>query len=319
MGVGDIAAVSIGEPAVRCERSPSVVDLEKTVTKSPRFEMLPEPDEFEPPRQGWRFAFPALMLLCVVGMVCFIAFGPHPVSPWIWMPPIMGTISALFGMVNIGAEPTRRKRIEYLARIDGDRTPEASPGRSTSHGLEDRQRRIAGVQEALGRLDREWLDYEMDWAAYSLTKPLLHVGDVPQTLAYNEALYELRELAAGLTDESTTAQVGAAERAADRALRAWDVANDHARAVGVEDRSPSERRALRRLHHLVNTLADPSTPQAMWGELIDGIDVQITNLKTVAMSWSHLLRLPQLESGQFVHALEQRAASLNNAEGQGSR
>jgi hypothetical protein len=159
----------------------------------------------------------------------------------------------------------------------------------------DRARRITGVQDAVAQLDAEWLAYEHDLEAYYLTKPVLRDLGVAETAAYRTALYELRNLAEMLSDSSTGPELDAAERAADAALLAWGAANDHARAVGVSDRSPTERAALRRLHALVGQLADPSTPKVMWASLVDAISREMGKLSTVPTSWDHLSRVPALE------------------------
>lgn len=159
----------------------------------------------------------------------------------------------------------------------------------------DRARRISGVHDAVAQLDAEWLAYEQDLEAYYLTKPVLRDLGVAETAAYRSALYDLRNLAEMLSDSSTGPELDAAERAAEAALLAWGAANDHAFAVGVSDRSPTERAALRRLHALVGQLADPSTPKVMWSSLVDAISREMGKLSTVPTSWDHLSRVPALE------------------------
>lgn len=173
-----------------------------------------------------------------------------------------------------------------------------APETDTDHLGEAKQKRavrIAGVQAALAQLDAEWLSYEMDLDAYYLTKPLLRDPAVAQTAAYRSALYELRTLAEGLGKSSTVAELDEAEQAAEAALMAWGAANDHALAIGLSDRSPTERAALRRLHALTAQLADPSTPKPMWPSLIDTITREMSKLTTVPASWDHLSRVPALE------------------------
>lgn len=166
-------------------------------------------------------------------------------------------------------------------------------------------RRVADVRAVLERLESEWLAYELNWEAYCLTKPLLRDNDVAETKAYNDAMFDLRERSAALAGQVTEGQLQAAEDAAEAAMRAWDMANDHARAIGIDDRSLIERRALRRLHSLVNQLADPGTPRAMRGELIDGIAVQLTQLSTVPIAWTQIVKLPEIQAGEHIQAIEQ--------------
>ncbi|SIJ22479.1 Uncharacterised protein [Mycobacteroides abscessus subsp. abscessus] len=173
-------------------------------------------------------------------------------------------------------------------------------------------RRIAGVREALTQLDSDWLAYETDTEAFYLTKPILRDIDVPQTGAYRDALYELRELVEELGDSATDQQISRAEAAAHRALKAWDEANDYALSVGVTDRSPVEQRALRRLYSLVGQLVTLSTPEAMWPQLIDAVQAQLDKLKTVPVDWSHIAQLPALESAPRLRAIRQRIESAGS-------
>ena len=171
---------------------------------------------------------------------------------------------------------------------------------SDQHGVEERAqqnrtRRVAGVHAALAQLDAEWLAYTLDTTAYYLTKPVLRDRDTPQTAAYQHALFELRERADGLNDQSSDNQIAAAETAADTALHAWAAADDHALTVGVSDRSPTERAALRRLHALVSQLSDPSTPRPMRSTIVEKICIEMDKLTTVPTSWEHLAALPALE------------------------
>lgn len=160
---------------------------------------------------------------------------------------------------------------------------------------EQNKKRIAEVRAALIQLDAEWLAYEQDLEAYYLTKPVLRDLNVPEIAAYRAALYDLREQAEALTDSASAREINAAEHAAEVALLAWGAANDHAAAIGVSDRSPTERVALRRLHALVSQLAHPSTPKPMWASITDAITREMTKLTTVPTSWNHLLSLPALE------------------------
>lgn len=171
---------------------------------------------------------------------------------------------------------------------------------SDQHGVGARAKqrqagRIAGVHASLAQLDAEWLAYTLDTTAYYLTKPVLRDRDTPQTAAYQRALYELRDHAEGLSDQSSDNQIAAAEAAADTALHAWAAADDHALAVGVSDRSPTERAALRRLHALVSQLSDPGTPRPMRSTIIEKICSEMDKLTTVPTSWEHLAALPALE------------------------
>lgn len=158
------------------------------------------------------------------------------------------------------------------------------------------ERRAAAVRAAVEQLDAEWLSYELDLEAYFLTKPILRDGTVEQTAAYNAALFELRELAGGLAADSSEQQVCAAEDAAETALVAWGLASDHAAQVGISDRSPVERAALRRVHGLVGQLTDPGTPREMWSNLSRQIERELGKLTTVRVPWRDLQMHPAIAS-----------------------
>lgn len=180
--------------------------------------------------------------------------------------------------------------------------PATDPAETPAHdslaaARQRRTERITAVHDALAQLDAEWLSYEIDLEAYYLTKPVLHDASVPETATYQSALYELRELAGGLGHGSNLAEIAAAERAAETALLAWGTANDHAAAVGLTDRPPTERAALKRLYALTGQLADLATPKPMWPSLIAAITREMNKLanSTIAVSWEHLARVPELE------------------------
>lgn len=218
-------------------------------------------------------------------------------------PSLTGTV--LTAAIALGTErtihtitrPPRSRLLDQPADIRA--LPPVSSGTAATHdGTDNRERnnkRIAEVRAALAQLDAEWLAYEQDLEAYYLTKPVLRDLNVPETAAYRAALYDLRDQAETLTDSASAREITAAEHAAEVALLAWGAANDHAAAIGVSDRSPTERAALRRLHALVSQLAHPSTPKPMWTSITEAITREMTKLTTVPTSWNHLLRLPALE------------------------
>lgn len=205
----------------------------------------------------------------------------------------------------IPAEPAATERFHLVDDPDLDLTPTPTFDPDPPEDG-DRARRISEIHEALKRLDWEWAQYEMDWDEYSLKKPLLHTADVPQTQAYNDALFEFRDLANALTPASTEEQITTAEEMGERALLAWDIANKHAEEVGLNQYSLLEARALRQLNALVNQLASPSTPEAMWPALIDKIDTHLKQLKKVNISWKTINALPEIEAGPRLKAIEQR-------------
>lgn len=163
--------------------------------------------------------------------------------------------------------------------------------------------RISAVHDAVKRLDDEWLEYTLDLEAYFLTKPTLRDPSVRAVHVYQDALFTLRELADDLGESPSDEELTAAENAADIALAAWDVANDHALSVGVTELSPVERNALRRIHGLAAQLCDTSTPAEMWSSLTRAIRREMDKLVTVKVDLSDLNKVPMLEK-RMLAALE---------------
>jgi hypothetical protein len=276
-----------------------------------------------------RAALGVLVLVCSVYLVLFVTAKAFPTDQgrvFAWLGEVLtemrdgfGHLAALGGtpspltaaIVGVGAVVGGNvlrsvPRLLDRSRVDRDLSLAektllrrlAAAGEPLDDGAAnacDRARRISGVYDAVAQLDAEWLAYEHDLEAYYLIKPVLRDLGVAETAAYRSALYDLRNHADMLSDRSTGQELDAAERAADAALLAWAVANDHALAVGLSDRSPTERTALRRLHALVGQLADPSTPKVMWSSLVDAISREMGKLNTVPTSWDHLSRVPALE------------------------
>jgi hypothetical protein len=155
--------------------------------------------------------------------------------------------------------------------------------------------RVNAVRDALTQLDREWLEYELDTEAYYLTKPVLRDTSIPQVLAYRESLYELREAVDALDTDVTEDKLAAAEHATETTLTAWGDANDYALKIGVSDRTPVERVALRRMHGMVAQLASPSTPKMMWPTLVSSIEREMHKLTTVPVTWKAIAAQPSID------------------------
>lgn len=202
------------------------------------------------------------------------------------------------------SRPARRRpelveRLIQLPDVAADNGDQLGAVDAKDRAQRTRGDKIADVHAALSQLDAEWLAYTMDVTAYYLTKPVLRDADIPQTAAYQVALYELRERSEGLGDHSSDSQIQAAEKAADSALQAWAAADDHALTVGVSDRSPTERAALRRLHALIGQLGDPSTPKPMRDTIVEAMAREMDKLTTVPASREHLAALPALAGRNF--------------------
>lgn len=208
----------------------------------------------------------------------------------------------------------RRAAAEVAGAASSDAAQE--PPRGVPAAVDTLQHRIATVQAVIAQLDAEWFSYETDLEAYYLTRPSLRDPSVASTAAYHLALYDLRERADALTEKSSARDIDDAEHAAETALLAWGAANDHAQEVGISDRSPAERAALKRLYALTGTLADPATPESMCQALSEAITREMDRLaaSTVRASWEHLARIPALEN-RIRTAIAQRAHGPEESNG----
>jgi len=199
-------------------------------------------------------------------------------------------------MLRQGLRSATSRRLRNAMAATVDTPPELPP--DIPAASDTRQHRIATVHAVIAQLDAEWFSYETDLEAYYLTRPSLRDSEVAQTAAYQAALYDLREHADGLTDDSSAQDLDDAEHAAEAALLAWGAAHHHAQPVGISDRSPAERAALKRLYALTGQLADPATPEPMCQALSEAITREMDRLaaSTVRVSWEHLSRVPALEN-----------------------
>ncbi|MFV8160609.1 hypothetical protein ACNQVK_00400 [Mycobacterium sp. 134] len=177
----------------------------------------------------------------------------------------------------------------------------------------NRQRAIDEVRAAIAELDAAWLEYQLDLQAWYLTKPQLRNLNDPVISDYRQAEADLRDNAAGLTEDATDEQASTALTAARRALKAWGDANLHALKVGVSDLTASEDAALHRLYGLVGTLNDRSTPRAMWAELTTKISDTMAKLHATPCTLADIAELPVIKAESRLLAIEQgpHSAPLN--------
>ncbi|MFV8141971.1 hypothetical protein ACNQR7_30775 [Mycolicibacterium senegalense] len=169
----------------------------------------------------------------------------------------------------------------------------------------NRQRAIDEVRAAIAELDAAWLEYQLDLQAWYLTKPQLRNLNDPVISDYRQAEADLRDNAAGLTDDATHEQASTALTAARRALKAWGDANLHALKIGVSDLTASEDAALHRLYGLVGTLNDRSTPRAMWAELTTKISDTMAKLHATPCTLADIAELPVIKAESRLLAIEQ--------------
>lgn len=181
--------------------------------------------------------------------------------------------------------------ITACARRDDEASDEplADPG--------DLARRRADAVRALEDLNAAWGHYKLDTEAWYLTKPLLHdtTGAVAPTVAYNTAMTDLAAAVEALHEDSPAADVDHALALADHAWAAWHDANDHAAAVGLGDRSPTERAALQRLNKLVTRLTHSSADDPDLAAVKRDIGLCLDRIHTISVSWADIAALPALD------------------------
>ena len=191
----------------------------------------------------------------------------------------------------------------YAGRDDD--TPDQPP----VAGDDDLARRRADAARSLDDLLAAWGHYKLDTEAWYLTKPLLHdtTGTVATTVAYTSAMTDLAAAVDALGEHSTANDVDHTLALADRAWAAWHDANDHAAAVGLDDRSPTERAALQRLNKLVTRLTRSSADDPELAAVKRDITACLDRIHTVSVSWADIAALPALDQ-QLIPQLPTGAA-----------
>lgn len=164
---------------------------------------------------------------------------------------------------------------------------------------------VDDAREALAELLAEWGRYRLDAQAWYLTKPLLHdvTGTVAATVTYNAALQALSDAVDDLHDQSPQPVVDRANTLADRAWEAWHAANDYAAQVGVGDRSPTERRALQRLHTLVERLLHSSAGDPDLAMVKREVQQCLDKITTVSVSWTDIAAFPAIRRANVLPQL----------------
>ena len=164
------------------------------------------------------------------------------------------------------------------------------------NGDDDLARRRADAARALEDLLAAWGHYKLDTEAWYLTKPLLHdTTTAATTVAYNTAMADLTAAVEALHGDSPASDIDHALDLADRAWAAWHDANDHAAAVGLDDRSPTERAALQRLNKLVTRLTHSSADATDLAAVKRDITLCLDRIHTISVSWADIAALPALD------------------------
>lgn len=171
-----------------------------------------------------------------------------------------------------------------------------TPDQPSVAGDDDLARRRAAAARALEDLLAAWGHYKLDTEAWYLTKPLLHdtTGTVATTVAYT-AMADLTEAVEALHGDSPASDIDHALDLADRAWAAWHDAIDHAAAVGLDDRSPTERAALQRLNKLVTRLTHSSADDPDLAAVKRDITLCLDRIHTISVSWADIAALPALD------------------------
>lgn len=265
-------------------------------------------------------------LLAVVVVVLAVT-GDRSVSPLLLVSALCTTVATMGGFIGMhrggrdrdSDSAAQRKLAARRALLDTGAPPAELDAASTaaaggdepdrdvaaSEHVAERDRKMAGIRCAIMQLDKEWLDYQLKLYDWWLGKPALRDDTVPATAAYRSAYDQLTQMAVELSESSSDEQIAAADRAAERALLAWQAANAYAEAAGVSDRTPSERAALRHLNTLVAELADPGTVRERWPVLVAHISREMDKLTTIPASWAQVRAyLDSLGIGERLPAIE---------------
>lgn len=167
------------------------------------------------------------------------------------------------------------------------------------------------VQQTLTDLLAEWAAYKLDIEAWYLTKPLLHdtTGTVATTVAYERAMHDLAEAVDTLHSQTPQPDIDHASALADTAWRTWYEANEYAAATGLGDRTPTERAALQRLGKLVARITRSSATDPELPMIKRDIESCLHKITTIAVGWSDIAALPEVERAGTLPQLTARTQS----------
>lgn len=186
-------------------------------------------------------------------------------------------------------------------------SPVAVGDQSVAANAAGSQRRmtVADIVGALDDLHAEWAAYQLDTEAWYLTKPLLHdtTGTVATTVAYEKAMQDLVAAVDDLPAGAPQERLDAAARLADVAWQAWHAAEEYASRVGLGDRSPTERAALKRLGKLVDRLTRSSAADPELAMVKAQIQSCLDKITTVSVSWGDIAGLPAIEASGILRQL----------------
>lgn len=147
------------------------------------------------------------------------------------------------------------------------------------------------VIDLFDELEQAWLDYELDPQNYFLDRPLLRDNTVPNTAAYHEARYKAKDAIDNASPTPEHSYVIKVDKLVETAWETWRMAYDHAYSIGIDDRSPAEKKALRwaagALKHLQRPDINPDERSHYLQVLQDNINV----LKTVPVPAATMARI----------------------------
>lgn len=135
--------------------------------------------------------------------------------------------------------------------------------------------------EALSKLTADFAAYEFDPQAVLIERPLLRDLTEPATARFYDAFGDANALLTS-TKPDTKGEVDTFVSAVERAVRAWDVANDNALRKGEQNitadsqrMSPEQVSAKNRAAGLLNKALDAAAPEAeaalSWSKALDSL------------------------------------------------
>jgi hypothetical protein len=147
------------------------------------------------------------------------------------------------------------------------------------------------VVELFDELEQAWLAYELDPQNYFLARPILRDNTVPATAAYLEARFAAKEAIDDAPPTPDTPYITKVDKLVETAWEAWRLAYDHALSIGLDDRPPAEKKALRWAAGALKHLQRPDITADERSHYLQVLQDNINVLKTVPVPAKAMSRI----------------------------